>query len=111
MQRDNERFLQCKEQLTKFQNDEKQGLCKLYYFDESGFCLVPSLPYAWQPKGETIGLPSDAHTKRVNVLGFLSREHGAFFQSHEGRVDKNVVINVFERDIFTIYPFFSRFPK
>ena len=85
----------------QLQENERQGLCKLYYFDESGFCLVPTLPYAWQRKGETIGLPSDAHTRRVNVLGFLSREHEPFFQSHEGRVDKDVVVNVFEQFINT----------
>ena len=76
-------------------------MCKLYYFDESGFCLVPSLPYAWQRADETIELPSDAHTKRVNVLGFLSRKQGAFFRSHEGRVDKDVVVDVFEQFIKT----------
>ncbi len=101
-QRDEAHFLQSKIQLTQLQSDERQGFCKLYYFDESGFCLVPSLPYAWQRKGETIGLPSDAHTKRINVLGFLSREEGGFFQSHEGRVDKNVVIDVFEQFIKTL---------
>ena len=62
---------------------------------------MPSLPYAWQRAEETIGLPSDAHTKRVNVLGFLSRKQGAFFQSHEGRVDKDVVVDVFEQFIKT----------
>ena len=62
---------------------------------------MPSLPYAWQHAGETIGLPSNAHTKRVNVLGFLSRTQNAFFQSHEGRVDKEVVVDAFEQFIST----------
>jgi len=76
-------------------------LCKLYYYDESGFCLIPSIPYAWQRAGQTTGLPPDAHTRRVNVLGFLSREQGAFFQTHENRVEKEVVINAFEQFIKT----------
>ena len=76
-------------------------MCKLYYYDESGFCLIPSIPYAWQRAGQTTGLPPDAHTRRVNVLGFLSREQGAFFQTHENRVEKEVVINAFKQFIKT----------
>ncbi len=43
----------------------------LVYFDESGFTLEPSVPYAWQPIGENIELPS-SKSIRINVLGFLS---------------------------------------
>lgn len=94
-------FLQAQKQLQQIQEDERQGLCKLYYYDESGFCLMPSLPYAWQRKGQTTGLSPDAHTNRINVLGFLNREQGAFFKTHEGRVRKEVVINAFEQFIKT----------
>ena len=45
----------------------------LYYFDTSGFSLVPNVPYAWQKKGETLELDS-AKSKSTNVLGFLKRE-------------------------------------
>jgi DDE superfamily endonuclease len=50
-----------------------QGILDLYYFDESGFCLTPYLPYAWQEKGQTMRLPSGP-SKRLNVLGFLSKD-------------------------------------
>jgi len=43
------------------------------YGDESGFCLQPPLPYLWQKKGQTVGLPAKAHSRRLNALGFLSR--------------------------------------
>lgn len=33
--RDKAQFLQAKGQLTQLQAYERQGLCKLYYFDES----------------------------------------------------------------------------
>lgn len=53
---------------------EDAGRCQVLYGDESGFCLSPVVPYLWQPKGKTIGLPAKAHTRRLNVLGFLSRQ-------------------------------------
>ncbi|OQY56832.1 MAG: IS630 family transposase [Candidatus Parabeggiatoa sp. nov. 2] len=31
---------------------------ELWFFDESGFYLQPSVPYAWQPIGTTIEVPS-----------------------------------------------------
>ncbi len=38
----------------------------LYYFDESGFALDPSIPYAWQASGEVIELPAMRYG-RINV--------------------------------------------
>ena len=35
--------------------------------------MEPSIPYAWQPKGKNIELPSSEST-RINVSGFLSAE-------------------------------------
>ena len=45
--------------------------CTVLYRNESGFCLSPVVPYLWQPKGKTVGLPAKAHSRRLNVLGFL----------------------------------------
>ena len=53
---------------------EDAGKCTVFYGDESGFCLSPVVPYLWQPKGKTVGLPAKAHSRRLNVLGFLSRK-------------------------------------
>ena len=54
---------------------EDAGKCQVLYGDESGFCLSPVVPYLWQPKGKSVGLPAKAHTRRLNVLGFLSRRN------------------------------------
>ena len=48
------------------------GLIELYYMDESGFTLIPPIPYAWQSIGETLGIPSQ-RSARLNVLGFMHR--------------------------------------
>lgn len=53
---------------------EEANKCQVLYGDESGFCLSPVVPYLWQPKGRTVGLPAKAHSRRLNVLGFLSRK-------------------------------------
>jgi hypothetical protein len=43
----------------------------LISFDGAGLTLTPSVPYAWQLRGESLELPS-AHSPRLNVLGFLN---------------------------------------
>ena len=41
------------------------GEIDLVYFDESGFTLEPCIPYAWQPRGKTLEVPS-AKSTRLN---------------------------------------------
>ena len=59
--------------LARLHRLEEAGKCQVLYGDESGFCLSPLVPYLWQPKGQTLGLPAKAHCRRLSVLGFLSR--------------------------------------
>jgi hypothetical protein len=40
------------------QTQEDQGKIALYDFDEAGFALDPSIPYAWQEPGTVIELPA-----------------------------------------------------
>lgn len=67
----------------------------LIYFDGAGFTLTPSVPYAWQPRGETLEIPS-AHSPRLNVLGFLNLNGS--FQSYvfECPIDSAVLIRCFD---------------
>lgn len=37
---------------------EMAGAIDLYYLDETGFTLVPAIPYAWQVIGQTLAIPS-----------------------------------------------------
>ena len=53
---------------------EEQGEIDLFYFDESGFNLQPSVPYAWQEKGKQIFVFSCSHSQNLNVLGFLNHD-------------------------------------
>jgi transposase len=50
---------------------EKQGELTVYFADESGFSLTPSIPYGWQPIGQYVGIVPQKTMQR-NVFGFLS---------------------------------------
>src|SRR6266403_2828411 len=64
--RDPAAFAKCQRELAALQKQEDQGKIDLYYFDESGFALDPSLPYAWQEPKSVIELPAMKYG-RINV--------------------------------------------
>jgi transposase len=64
--RDPAAFAKGKRDLEALQKQEDQGKIDLYYFDESGFALAPSIPYAWQEPASVIELPAMRYG-RINV--------------------------------------------
>jgi transposase len=56
--RDPDAFAKAKGELEGLQHQEDQGQTALYYFDESGFALDPTIPYAWQEPQSVIELPA-----------------------------------------------------
>ena len=76
---------------------EAHGECDLWYFDGSGFCLTPCIPYAWQPIGSVIAVPTSTHNRRINILGFLTRHQELCPYVIEGRVDTAVVVECFDQ--------------
>jgi hypothetical protein len=93
--RDPDAFAREQENQKALQAMADAGLIDLCHFDESGFATVPSVPYAWQPVGTTLELPS-FKSKRLNVLGFLSKGQGGFFRHTEGPVDAGQVAAAFD---------------
>lgn len=88
---DAQEYKQKQEELEMFKQQEDEGEIDLFYFDESGFCLSPLRPYAWQEIGETIEIPSgDKH--RLNVVGFLSRKQQLHAWTFEASINSDVVI-------------------
>ena len=63
-----------REALATLVEDDREGIIDLRYCDESGFCFVPYIPYAWQEKGDTIAIES-MPSKRGNVLGLMNKRH------------------------------------
>lgn len=94
---DPEKYERSKALIQRLHTREIQGECDVWYFDGSGFCLTPSIPYAWQPIGSVIEVPTSTHNRLINVLGFLTRHNVLVPYVIEGRVDTAVVIECFEQ--------------
>ena len=60
--------------LKRCRNKKTKARLTLYYFDESGFALDPTIPYAWQEPKSVIELPAMRYG-RINVLGFMNRHN------------------------------------
>ena len=59
-----------KRALGKLHVLEQVDRIDVLYGDECGFSLLPSVPYLWQKRGETLALPAHPHQKRWSVLSF-----------------------------------------
>jgi transposase len=89
--RDPEEFDKCKRELEALQQQEAKGEIDLYYYDESGFSLTPTVPYAWQESSEVIEVPCQK-SDRINVLGFMNRSNDLQVYMFDKSVHTVVVI-------------------
>lgn len=80
-----------KAKLEEFKRLEDQGQINLYYLDETGFCLIPSVPYGWQDIGEYLTLKS-RRSSRLNVLGILNRNNHLETYVSAQSINSDVVI-------------------
>jgi len=99
--RDPVAFARCQRELEALQQQEDQGKIALYYFDEAGFALDPSIPYAWQESGSIIELPAMKYG-RINVLGFMNRKNDLHTYMFEQSIHTGVVIACFDAFCKTI---------
>ena len=77
------------------------GEIELYYLDETGFTLVPPIPYAWQSVGQALGIPSQ-RSKRLNVLGFMHRQNGLESYVSKQSITSDVVATCLETFFSTV---------
>lgn len=89
--RDEDEFREAKQHVDEFIEHHKAGDYDLYYFDEAGFSLTPSVPYAWQPEGERLEIAS-RKSGQINALGFLSHNGELTPYVAEGTVNSDVVV-------------------
>ncbi len=99
--RDPDAFAKGKRELAALQKQEDHGKIDLYYFDESGFALDPTIPYAWQESKSVIELPARKYG-RINVLGFLNRHNDLHPFMFEDSIHTGVVITCFDAFCHTI---------
>lgn len=95
MLRNKEEFAKSAIELKELQFQHKTGAIDLQYFDESGFCLTPVIPYAWQPKGEILEIPA-SRSKRLNVLGFMDVHCNFTSFVVDDIVDSEMVMSCFD---------------
>lgn len=89
--RDEDKFGLAQREMKEIKECHKAGEYDLYYFDEAGFSLVPTVPYGWQPEGERLEIPS-RRSGQINVLGFLSYDGGLTPYVVDGSVDTDIVV-------------------
>ncbi len=94
--RNEKEFKQAKKEIQQLKRQQQTGEIDLFYFDETGFDLTPTVPYAWQPICETIEVPS-SKCLPINVLGFLTSEtHLESYMFDDGSIDSEIVIACFD---------------
>jgi len=93
--RNPDEFARGKQEVDALRCRKQRHQIELFYFDESGFCLESSIPYAYQFPGEELELPR-SKSDRLNVLGFLSPDMSFHSFVFECSVDSEVVIACFE---------------
>lgn len=77
--------------LVELKSQDEKGEIDLRYLDESGFSLMPSIPYGWQEKGTTITLKS-SQSKRINVLGLMNKRNELHYQIYQEKIDSKALI-------------------
>ena len=83
-------------ELDELKQQDDADTIELYYMDESGFCLIPCIPYGWQPLGQYLGLLSQM-SERLNVLGFLRRNGDLESYVSKQTINSDVVIMCIEQ--------------
>lgn len=99
--RDEKEFRKAGEEIRDLKKKQQEGDIDLFYFDESGFSLNSPVPYAYQPVGETIGIPSSSGS-RLNVLGFYNTDNRLVPFCFECGVDSAVVVACFDEFVKTL---------
>lgn len=69
---------------------EKQ-LVNIYFADEAGFSLTPSIPYSWSKIGEQTGIPTRKNLA-YNVFGLMSPEQKLATYLTEKSIDSQFII-------------------
>lgn len=93
---DADEYAQKRQALEQLGQQEARGEIDLRYLDQSGFCLTPYVPYAWQLQGQTIEVPATSHSTRLNVVGFLNRANELEAYTFEESIDSAVMIACIE---------------
>jgi transposase len=73
-ERDPEKYGKSLKEIEKLKEQQNAGISDLYFSDQTGFSQGSFIPYAYQPVGETLRIPSSGGS-RLNVMGFYSTDN------------------------------------
>jgi transposase len=94
--RDDNEFEAASLEIEELKEQHRNKEIELWFFDESGFDLQPSIPYAWQPIGSTIEVPA-ANSTRLNVLGFITPDNQFESFCFDCSVNTDIVVACFDK--------------
>jgi transposase len=78
-------------ELIEIKQLDDAGIIDLYYLDETGFCLIPTVPYGWQNIGEYLSIDS-SRSKRLNVLGIMNRKNNLETYVSTQSINSDVIV-------------------
>lgn len=93
--RDQVAFDKGKADIRTFLDKQDNEELHVWFFDEASFSLTPSIPYGWQPIGETIEIPFQ-RGNTLSALGFIDIECNFHPYEFTGSVNSEVAISVFD---------------
>jgi transposase len=88
-------------ELEQLKQREANGEIEIRYVDESGFCLIPYVPYAWPSKDNKISLKS-RQSKRLNIVGFMSKKNELEAYTFEDSINSDVIISCIDKFCETV---------
>jgi len=91
--RDQTLFGVFQDELQALKEWEDQGQIDLFFYDEMGLNLIPSIPYGWQTKGETLEIPS-IKSGHISTAGFLSPDNSFTSWVVEGAINTEMRVKI-----------------
>ena len=82
--------------LKELVEQEKKGEIDLRYLDQTGFSLMPYIPYGWPEKNEEIILKIQKG-KRINIFGLMSRKNELYYQIIEDSIKSQNIIDFLDK--------------
>lgn len=92
--RDEADFEWKKLQITQLEELAEVGYIDIFYFDESAFSLTPCVPYAWQPKGKNIEIPT-CRSKSISVAGFYTKDNKFIDYQSDKTMNAQRLVDIF----------------
>lgn len=84
--------------MKQCQKAARAGKIGLFYLDESGFCNIPNVQRAWNPKGKPHTADASLARQRVNVVGALDYATGHLWHDlHTKSIRRDAVVTLIDR--------------